>query len=107
MSAQDLRLLAAGFLLTLFSSFGQTFFIALFGADIRLNFGLTHGSFGSIYSLANLVSGVLMLWVGAALDRVSLRRYAAVATLGLAGACALLASVENVYLLGLAMFGLE
>ena len=46
------RFLAFGFLLTWFSSFGHTFVIALFGADIRAEFGLSHGGFGLVYSLA-------------------------------------------------------
>ena len=107
MPARDIRLIVSGFLLALFSSFGQTFFIALFSGEIRAEFGLTHGEFGSIYSLATLVSGLLMLWIGAALDRVSLRSYAAGATAALAGACVLLATIENTYLLLLALFALR
>lgn len=40
------RMLAFGFLLTLFSSFGQTFFISLSGGHIREEFGLSHASLG-------------------------------------------------------------
>ena len=45
----NLRLLAFGFLLCFASSFGQTFFIAVFGAEIRAAFDLTSGSFGAYY----------------------------------------------------------
>jgi sugar phosphate permease len=107
MLGRDINLLAAGFLLALASSFGQTFFIALFGGEIRAEFGLSHGAFGSIYSLATLASGVLMLWVGAALDRVSLRSYAAAAIAALAVACLLLGAIDSPYLLLLALFGLR
>jgi MFS family permease len=107
MAAHQLRLLLAGFLLALFSSFGQTFFIALFGAEIRGELGLSHGGFGMVYSSATLASGLLMLWLGALLDRVSLRAYAAIATAVLAGACVLLATVESTLLLLLALFGLR
>jgi MFS family permease len=103
----NVRLLAFGFLLSLFSSFGQTFFIALSGAQIREGFGLSHGGFGSVYSLATLASGVSMIWVGAALDWMSMRAYAAAATAGLAGACALLAVADSIHLLALALFGLR
>lgn len=64
MAARDIKLVVFGFLLALFSSFGQTFFIALFGIEIRTELGLSHGGIGSLYSLATLVSGLLMLWVG-------------------------------------------
>lgn len=42
------RWIAGGFLLTLFSSFGQTFFIGLFGNDLRSAFQLSGGEFGGI-----------------------------------------------------------
>lgn len=50
-------ILRFGFLLTLFSSFGQTFFTALLNTDIRQQLGLSHGGFGTVYSLATLLSG--------------------------------------------------
>jgi MFS family permease len=103
----EIKLLAAGFLLAFASSFGQTFFIALFGGEIRAEFGLSHRAFGSIYSLATLASGVLMLWVGAALDRVSLRSYAAAAVAALAAACLLMAVIDTPWLLMVALFGLR
>ena len=78
------RVIGLGFALTFLSSFGQTFFISLSGPDIRAAFGLTHGAFGSIYSLATLSSGLLMIWVGSVIDRVDIRLYATTAMLGLA-----------------------
>jgi MFS family permease len=71
------RLLAFGFLLTLGSSFGQTYFIALFSDELRATFELGHGAFGSVYSLATLTSAGLMLLVGHLIDRVDLRLYSA------------------------------
>ena len=50
------RWLAAGFLLTFFSSFGQTFFIGLSGNDLRAAFGLSGGAFGALYMVATLAS---------------------------------------------------
>src|SRR3990170_2486731 len=66
------RVIGLGFSLTFLSSFGQTFFISLSGPDIRAAFGLTHGSFGLIYSVATLASGLLMIWVGSVIDRVNI-----------------------------------
>lgn len=107
MARHEIRLILAGFLLALLSSFGQTFFIALFSGEIRAGLDLSHGEFGSVYSAATLASGLTMLWAGAALDHFSLRRYALVAigTLALAGT--LLALSHNVLLLLLALFGLR
>jgi hypothetical protein len=50
------RWLGGGFLLTMFSSFGQAFFIDLSGNGIRETFHLSGGGFGGIYMLATLAS---------------------------------------------------
>jgi MFS family permease len=101
------RVIGLGFALTFLSSFGQTFFISLSGPDIREAFGLTHGAFGSIYSLATLSSGLLMIWVGSAIDRVDIRLYATTAMLGLAAAAISLSLAPNVIALGLSLFALR
>lgn len=98
---------AFGFGLAFLSAIGQTFFISLFGPDIRSAFGLTHGSFGALYSAATLASGLLMIWVGGILDRVSTGAYALVALLGLSLAALGLSLAPNVLALGLALFCLR
>lgn len=103
----DWRSIGLGFALTFMSSFGQTFFISLSGADIRDAFGLTHGNFGLIYSVATLASGILMIWIGSVIDRVSIRLYATVALLGLAIAAFSLSLAPNLLVLGLSLFFLR
>ncbi|MFZ2101506.1 MAG: MFS transporter [Oricola sp.] len=63
------RWLAGGFLLTLFSAFGQTYFISLSAGDIRAEYGLSHGQFGMIYMVATLASALSLTWVGRMVDR--------------------------------------
>lgn len=58
----------------LVSSIGQTFFIGLFGADFRAEFGLSEAALGALYGSATLTSGVLMFWLGAIADVWPLRR---------------------------------
>ncbi len=65
--------LAAGVLLTLASSFGQTFFISVFAGQIRADFGLSHGSWGAIYTLGTTASALLMIWAGGLTDRFRAR----------------------------------
>jgi len=101
------RVIGLGFALTFLSSFGQTFFISLSGPDIWDAFGLTHGAFGSIYSLATLSSGLLMIWVGSVIDRVDIRLYATTAMLGLAAAALSLSLAPSVVVLGLSLFALR
>jgi MFS family permease len=95
---------AFGFGLTLLSGFGQTFFIALSGPDIRAHFGLSNGGFGAIYSAATLLSAASMVYVGGIIDRASVAAYGAVALLGLSAATFLLAAAPNVLVLGLALY---
>ena len=83
------RLLGFGFFMCLCSNFGQTFFISLFGGEVRAAFGFTHGGFGTIYSMATLVSAAFLLWAGRFVDRMSLAAFSAVVLGGLAGACLL------------------
>ena len=41
------NLIGFGFALCFISSVGQTYFISLFGGEIRAEFGLSHGGFGT------------------------------------------------------------
>jgi MFS family permease len=104
---ENLRFLAFGFVLTLSSSFGQTYYIALFSADIRSDFGLSHGDFGLLYSLATLASGLSLVWVGRQIDRVDLRLYTALVCAGLVASCWFMALVPSVTALVLALFVLR
>ena len=88
---ENRRFLAYGLLFTMTSSVGHTYFIGLFGAEIRAEFALSHGSFGSIYSLATLGSGLAVIWLGRKIDDVDLRHYTAMVCAGLVAACFFLA----------------
>jgi MFS family permease len=94
-------------LLMLFSSMGQTFMIALSGGAIREALNLTSGSFGSIYSAATLCSALCLPWVGRLIDRIDIRYYTVMVSLGLAASCLLMSSAHHVAILALALFGLR
>ncbi len=93
--SQNLRFLSFGFLLALASSFGQTFYVSLFSAEIRADLGLSHGDFGSLYSAATLVSGFAVIWFGKQIDHMDLRLYACLVALGLALAALALAVLPS------------
>ncbi|MFT5446950.1 MAG: MFS family permease [Gammaproteobacteria bacterium] len=105
--AQNARFLGFGFALAALSSVGQTFFISLFGAEIRNAFTLTHGEFGGIYSIATLASATCLAWVGQRTDNADLRRWSCFVLGGLGGACLLMAWAPVSLLLGIALFGLR
>lgn len=104
---ENRRFLAYGLLFTLTSSFGHTFFIGLFGAEIRAEFALSHGDFGSLYSLATLSSGVAVIWLGRKVDDIDLRYYTGAVCAGLVAACFIMALAPAVAVLGLAVFALR
>ncbi len=104
---QNGRFLFYGFLLALLSSSGQTYFIALFSAEIRREYALSHGDLGLIYSLGTLASAACLFWAGRKLDGVDLRLYSALVVIGLAAACGVMAGGQGVALLFLAFFGLR
>lgn len=101
------RFLCFGFVLAFFSSFGQTFFVALFSAEIRTAFALSHGGFGFIYSVSTLAAGVCLIWLGGRLDDIDLRLYAMAVTAGLIAACLAVGAVSSVAMLYLAIFALR
>lgn len=96
--------LAAGFLLTFTSSFGQTFFISVFSGDIRAEFGLSNGEWGGIYTLATMASAAVMVFAGGLTDRFRVRHIGVIILGILAFATFLMARAGSVWVLILAMF---
>lgn len=104
------RLIAFGVLMCFCSSAGQTFFISLFGGEIRATFGLSHGEFGSIYSAGTLASAALLVWLGRLIDLMPLPVFAAGVLASLAAVCLFMGTVWGpgallAAILGLRLFG--
>ena len=101
------RWLIGGFALTFSSSAGQTFFIALFAGNIRDQFHLSHGQFGSVYMIATLCSAVTLAIVGRVVDHRSVSSVAIAVVVLLALACSLMAVAQSLVLLVLAIYTLR
>lgn len=86
---------------------GQTVFIALFGAAIREEFGLSPGEYGLLYTLATLGSAVCLVWAGTLVDRFSARRIAVASVVGLSLVALIMAGANSAVILVLALFGLR
>ena len=84
---QNANWLAAGILMTLASSFGQTYFISIFADKIRNEFNLSHGEWGVTYTLGTGISAILMIWAGVLADKYRARVIVSAAFLGLALSC--------------------
>lgn len=98
------RWLAAGFLLTLFSSFGQTFFIGLSGNDIRATFHLSGGAFGTLYMVATLASAASLPFLGRLLDLMPGWKVVRFTMPMLALACVAITVAPNMVWLGVALY---
>ena len=93
------RFLAFGFVIAFFSSFGQTFYIALFSDDIKTTFDLSDGQYGGLYSAATLASGFTVIWLGRLIDVIDLDKYAIAAAVGLCIAATIMSLVPNIAVL--------
>lgn len=100
----NFRWLACGFLLTLFSSFGQTFFIGLSGSEIRRTFHLSGGAFGGLYMLATLGSALTLPWLGRLLDIMPAWRVALFVLPALAASCLIFPFMPNVVGLAIGLY---
>jgi MFS family permease len=101
------RFLLFGFILTFCSSFGQTFFIGIFNPFIRQDLNLTHSEFGLIYSLATLLSGFSLIWIGKKIDDFKIIYFSIFVCLFLAFATFFLTLVTNIILLFFAIYFLR
>ncbi len=70
------RWLAGGFLMTLCSGFGQTYFVSLSGGAIRAEYGLSHGAFAALNTAATLIAGMSLIKLGVLVDRFTVRAIA-------------------------------
>lgn len=101
------RWLFGGLTLTVFASFGQTFFISLFSDKIRAAFNLTDGGFGMVYMVATLASALTLVQVGKLVDRLSIATVSAIVLVLFAVACVGMASTSSLVGLFFVLFGLR
>jgi sugar phosphate permease len=104
---ENARWIAGGFLLTFFSSFGQTFFISLSADGIRSEYGLSHGGFGTLYMGATLASALTLPQLGKIVDHFSVSRVVLLTAPMLAIACVLMAWSNALILLVVTIYGLR
>ena len=96
---ENARYLSAGGLLSFSSSYGQTFFISVFAAQIMAAYDLSDGEWGVLYTLSTTASALAMFWAGALADHFRVRAIAWFIVPGLALVC--LAMAANSSVLGL------
>ena len=103
----NVRWISGGFLLTFFSSFGQTFFIGLSGEELRAKFDLSDGEFGGLYMIATIGSALTLPFLGRVLDHMPGWKVARFVIPALAGACILLAFSPSLLVLVFALYAVR
>jgi len=69
------RFILFGLITAFASSFGQTYFIGIFGHAIQQDFAMSHTQWGGIYMAGTLLSALLLPVTGKLIDQVPLQRY--------------------------------
>ncbi|MEX2519526.1 MAG: MFS transporter [Paracoccaceae bacterium] len=103
----DARWLGAGTLMALSSSFGQTYFIAIYAGFWRESFGLSHGDWGAIYMAATLAAAAALTQAGRLADMLPARRLACFVLLVFAAIAVGVAFAWSWAMLTVLIFGLR
>lgn len=91
--------LAFGAILMAMSSFGQTYFVSLYGQDLRQAFGLSDGGLGGLYAAGTVLSAVTLTWAGRLIDYTTTRWFTLAVTLLLMTACLLVSGAQAAWML--------
>lgn len=95
----NFRFLSAGMVISFSSSYGQTFFVSLFAAQIMAAYSLSDGEWGAVYTVATTASAIVMFWAGAVTDHFRVRVLVWIVMPGLALTCVWMSF--NSWLIGL------
>lgn len=96
-----------GFVLTFFSSLGQTFLISLYVPHILADLGISNSAFGGMYAIATIGSALLLIQFGGRIDRRPLPGYVLKTIVILGGASVLLGLTRHTLMLPFALLGLR
>ena len=93
------KFLLFGLFTAFFASYGQTFFISIFNFQIREVLNFSNAEFGLLYSLATILSSIILIWFGKLIDKIDLRIYTFIIAIGLALSCFLMTVVDYIPLI--------
>ena len=103
----NVRFLGSGAILSFSSSYGQTYFIAIFAAQIMHFYGLTDGEWGVLYTVSTTASAIVMFWAGALTDHFRVRTLAIVVMPALGLTCFAMAGSSWLWSLVVVVFFLR
>jgi len=91
--------LGFGAILMAMSSFGQTYFVSLYGQDWRQAFGLSDGGLGGLYAAGTVMSALTLTWAGRLIDYTTTRKFTLAVTFLLTVACLLVSGAQTAWML--------
>lgn len=104
---QNVRHVLFGWILTFYSSFGQTFLISLYVPFLLADLNMSKGVFGSYYAVATIAASLFLLRLGHLVDEQPIRRLTSWVIVLLMVSCALLAGAIHPWVLFIALIGLR
>ena len=103
----NFKIIIFGFVFTLFSSVGQSYFIGLFNYSIREELNISHGDFGNLYAIATLCSSLALIWVGKKIDDIKLVNFSIFVVIFLSFAALFFSFVNSIIFLLVGIFFLR
>lgn len=103
----NFSLLFFGFLFSLFSSFGQTFFVSLFVPFLQKDFNLSDSLFSSIYGIATIASAFTIVWLGRYIDKLRLTKFSVRILLLFSFSLLLFSQAYHAIMLFMAIYGIR
>ncbi|AOE49131.1 MFS transporter [Kangiella sediminilitoris] len=100
-------LLLFGFLCVFIGNLGQTFFISLFNKDLISNLLLEKDNLSLVYSIATLISGFTIFFVGAKIDDIEVKKFTIIVITGLIASCLLFANSNTLFMLFFSYLGIR
>ena len=73
--SREWKFLLFGALIMFWTSPGQTYLISLFADEMRADFSLSHIELGSLYTLATLISAIILWPAGHLVDKLPLTKF--------------------------------
>lgn len=89
------------------SGFGQTFYLSVFGGELRAAFALSHAEYGALYSGATIVSAMFLLRFGHLADTWPLKRAVIPAIAALTAGSLLIGGAGGPLFLALGFLGIR
>jgi len=107
LTGRQIQWIVGGAAMTLATMPGQTTFIAQFNSSLREAFGLSHGQFGGLYTVATMASAFSLVFAGVLADKLPARMLAVGSMLGLAATALVMAGLTHVAILVVALAALR